>query len=238
MASGQSRTPGRSLSGTAYEALRHRIITCELAPGERLTERRTAAELGLGLSPVRDALTRLVQDGLLQVAPRKGYRVTPLTVKSVDDLFTAWVLIGPEIARLGVSRAGLEQGEALRRLFAEIDRALGTAPVHDGATRFIELANEAFDLLAIAADNDRMLEIFRSLAGEMSRLWTVILTADVEHEVLQVANAGWDSIIDEHDGERAAGNAHAFIRASHAAAMRVLRAWPSVRNSEVVPLRR
>jgi DNA-binding GntR family transcriptional regulator len=237
MTSGPTRTPGRSLSETAYDALRNRILACELGPGERLTERQTATDLGLGLSPVRDALTRLVQDGLVQVIPRKGYRVAPLTMKSVDDLFHAWVLIGPEIARLGVVRADAEQTAALRRLVAGADQALAMTPTRGRAARFIQLADEMFDLLAIATDNERLLEIYRSLAGEMSRVWTLILTADPEPEVLHAANAGWQPSIEDRDGEHAAQIARAFIQASHVAAMRVLQSWPSVRHSEVVPLR-
>lgn len=169
--------------------------------------------------------------------PRKGYRVTPLTVKSVDDLFHAWVLIGPEIARLGVTRADEEQATALRRLVADADRALTAAPAGDRAARFIELADEMFDLLAVATDNDRLLEIYRSLSGEMSRVWTLILTVAPDHEGLQAANAGWEPSIEERDGEHAARIARAFIQASHTAAMRALQNLPSIRHSEVVPLR-
>src|SRR4051812_15077038 len=85
-------------SDAAYRMLRKRILTCELCPGQWFTERRSAVELGLGLSPVRGALTRLVQDGLVQSVPAKGYRVTPLTLKSVKDLFTTWALLIPEMA--------------------------------------------------------------------------------------------------------------------------------------------
>ena len=114
MAIKQAATPGRPLSEAAYRTLRERVLTCKLSPGARLTERGTAAELGLGLSPVRHALTRLIQDGLVQVIPLKGYRVAPLTVRSVDDLFNVWLLLGPEIARLGVTQADPGQAAELR----------------------------------------------------------------------------------------------------------------------------
>src|ERR1700760_2220707 len=101
----QATTPGRTLSEAAYDTLRERVLTCKLSPGELITERRAAAELGFGLSPLRHALTRLIQDGLVEVVPAKGYRVAPLTVKSADDLFRVWLLVGPAIARLGVTQA-------------------------------------------------------------------------------------------------------------------------------------
>jgi DNA-binding GntR family transcriptional regulator len=232
----RARTSGRPLSDTAYQLLRDRILSCELAPGDRLTERGTAEALQLGLSPVRDALTRLAQDGLVQVLPRKGYRVTPLTLKSVDDLFLAWGLIGPEIARLGVARAGADDAARLLRLVTENRQVLDRAPGQSRAARFIELADELFDLLAVLSDNERMLAVYRSLTGEMSRVWTIILRADPAVDLAGVT-ADWQELIERRDEDRAADLARRFIRASHTSVMRVLASWPSVRESVVVPLR-
>lgn len=238
MAIKQVTPPGRPLSEMAYRTLRERVLTCELSPGERLTERRAAVELGLGLSPVRHALTRLTQDGLIQIIPPKGYRVAPLTVKSVDDLFNAWLLLGPVIARLGVTQASPDQVARLHRLIADADAALAQTPSRDGVAQFIVLADRTFDLLAIAAGNDRLLEVYRSLAGQMSRVWTLVLTTDPIQDELMSATADWRPVIDQQDGNGAAQLAREFIEASHAAALRVLRRSPSVGVSQVVPLRR
>lgn len=64
-------------SEDVYHVLRNRIMTCELVPGKWFTERRSAVEFGLGLPPVRDALTRLMRDGLVQAAAPNAYRITP-----------------------------------------------------------------------------------------------------------------------------------------------------------------
>jgi DNA-binding GntR family transcriptional regulator len=238
MAIKQVTPPGRPLCETAYRTLRERVLTCQLNPGDWLTERRTAAELGLGLSPVRHALTRLTQDGLIQVIPLKGYRVAPLTVKSVDDLFNVWLLLGPAIARLGVTQASPDQAAELRRLLADTNGALAQTPGRDGAAQFIVLGDRTFDLLAIAAGNERLLEAYRSLAGQMSRVWTLVLTLDSIQDVRMSATADWCPVIDQQDGDGAAQLARVFIEASHAAALRVLRCGPSVGVSQVVPLRR
>ena len=234
----QATVPEPSLSETAYRTLREHVLTCKLSPGERLTERGTAAELGLGLSPVRHALTRLVQDGLVQVLPVKGYRVSPLTAKSVNDLFTVWLVLGPAIARLGVSHAEPDQAAELIRVLAEGDHALAGGPSLESTARFISLANEAFDLLAIAAGNDRLLQAYRSLAGEMSRVWTLVLTVAPIHGELLAVTADWRPIVDQRDGEGAERLARVFIEASHAAALRVLQSWSADGARQVVQLRR
>src|SRR6201994_4723610 len=204
MAIKPATTPGRPMSETAYRMLRERVMTCKLTPGARLTERGTAAELGLGLSPVRHALTRLVQDGLGRLTPPEGHRGAPLPVRSVDDLFNVWLLLGPEIARLGVTQAAPEQAAELRRLATEGSRTLTQPPGMDNTAQFIALADSMFHLLAVAAGNDRLRESCLSPAGEMTRVWTLVLTADPVHDVLLAVTEDWRPAIDHRDGDRAA----------------------------------
>lgn len=227
---------GGASSTTAYHTLRDRILTCELGPGDRLTERQITAELGLGLFPVRDAMNRLVQDGLVQVRPRTGYRVAPLTMKAVDDLFGVWTLLGPEITRLGVTRAGAEQMDALRRLTAELDQVLGMAPAHDRIRQSLALADEMFHLLALASDNPRLLEVYRSLEDTMMRAWSVLLLAASDQGVLQTARISWQQAVDRRDGTLAAEVTRRFVETSRALAVRVLQK-PHEHRDVVVPLR-
>ena len=77
-----------SLADEAYAALRDRIVDCRLAPGLRVTEKQLAAELGVGHTPVRQALARLDNDGLVKTLPRRGYQITPLTIESVNELLS------------------------------------------------------------------------------------------------------------------------------------------------------
>src|SRR3712207_1225805 len=69
-----------------YDNLRLRILTLELAPGASLTESLVAKELDVSPTPVRDALGRLCQDGLVEVVNGRGYRVAPLTVPDIAEI--------------------------------------------------------------------------------------------------------------------------------------------------------
>lgn len=66
--------PRVSLGEAAYRRIQGDIISCRLAPGQRVTEKQLAADLGLGISQVRDALTRLSHEGLVRTLSRKGFR--------------------------------------------------------------------------------------------------------------------------------------------------------------------
>ena len=70
-----------NLKTLAYTAIRHKIITCEYAPGTFLNEERLTEELRLSRTPVRDALSRLEQEELIEIRPKRGIMVTPLVYR-------------------------------------------------------------------------------------------------------------------------------------------------------------
>ena len=71
--------PAVSLVDTAYEWIRRRILDNVWPPGHRALEQEVALELGMSRTPVREALVRLQNDGLVEVVPRHGMRVLPVS---------------------------------------------------------------------------------------------------------------------------------------------------------------
>ncbi len=84
-----------SLNNTAYQILLDRIVSCHYLPGHWLNEERLVSELGISRTPIHAALIRLQQEGLVQIMPKKGIHVAPITAKSVRDLFNLRDLIEP-----------------------------------------------------------------------------------------------------------------------------------------------
>jgi DNA-binding GntR family transcriptional regulator len=78
---------GRLLRETVYEQLRADMISCKLAPGTEIREAELAARFDMSKSPVRDALMRLEREGLVITLPRQGYRVAPVSLADVLDMF-------------------------------------------------------------------------------------------------------------------------------------------------------
>jgi DNA-binding GntR family transcriptional regulator len=75
------------MTQTAYTRLRTGTITCELAPGSEMSEMELAGRLGMSKTPIREALGRLDLEGFVETCPRRGYRVSPITMKDINDLF-------------------------------------------------------------------------------------------------------------------------------------------------------
>lgn len=89
---------------TARREIQRRIIHLEMSPGETFTEGDLASSLGMSKTPVREALNLLSADGYVAVAPRIGYRVAPVTLRDVQDLFELRELLEGEATALAARR--------------------------------------------------------------------------------------------------------------------------------------
>lgn len=107
---------GTNLTERVYDELRMRLLTRRHAPGSKLSLHTLADELGVSRSPVHQALTRLVSEGLLSVQPRRGYYVSPVTARGIAegyDVRLALELLAAERTVGRLSPAGLERFDEL-----------------------------------------------------------------------------------------------------------------------------
>lgn len=82
-----------------YDQLRHAIYTGRIKPGEKLVERRLAAEFETGRGPLRESLLRLIGEGLVHRSPRRASYVQELTVCNIRDIYVLRLAIEPTAAR-------------------------------------------------------------------------------------------------------------------------------------------
>jgi DNA-binding GntR family transcriptional regulator len=94
----------KPLATRAYEILHEKIITMELRPGHSIDEKETIESIGIGRTPVREALLRLASEDLLQFIPNKGFIVKPLTLQDVKAMFEALRVIENGAATIAVSK--------------------------------------------------------------------------------------------------------------------------------------
>src|SRR6202030_3722746 len=114
------RLPRQSLRDAAYEAIKHRIITCEFKPGECINEASVSALLGYGRTPVHQALDRLMLEEMVEVIPRKGVIVKPVILQDVMQMIDVRMINETQCARLAAARADDTDIEKLRNV---LDRA-------------------------------------------------------------------------------------------------------------------
>lgn len=116
-----------NVSDLVYSAVRDRILTGEIAPETPVRQDALAAQLGVSKIPLREALTRLEQDGLVSSLPNRGYVVRPLSASEAEEVFALRLRLEPEATAAGAACANPQQREAavaaLEALEAETDMA-------------------------------------------------------------------------------------------------------------------
>jgi DNA-binding GntR family transcriptional regulator len=110
-----------SLSEKAYHLIRDRIVSLRLAPGSMIDERALIAQLGLGRTPVREALRRLSDENLVEVFPRRGMFVAGVDVRDLAHISEARAELEGFAAGLAAVRATEEERRVCVELVAELD---------------------------------------------------------------------------------------------------------------------
>jgi DNA-binding GntR family transcriptional regulator len=117
----------QSLSDRAYFAIRELIVTLELSPGSIVSERGLQKTLGVGRTPVREALQRLEGESLIEVYPRRGIFVSNVNVLDLGVLSEVRIALEGFAARLAAERATAADKAATAELIADLEELSATA---------------------------------------------------------------------------------------------------------------
>jgi DNA-binding GntR family transcriptional regulator len=109
-----------SLADVAYLRLREEIIGVELPPGTLLREDALTRRLGVGRTPVREAVQRLHRDGFVTVIPRRGTLVSEINITDLAGIYEVRAHLESWAARLAAERAGAAEREEAQALLAEL----------------------------------------------------------------------------------------------------------------------
>lgn len=85
----------KSLKQQAYDEIKRKIVTCEYAPNTLLNEELLREELHVSRTPIRDALSRLEQKGLITILPKKGIMVSSLSINDINMVFEVRMMYEP-----------------------------------------------------------------------------------------------------------------------------------------------
>jgi DNA-binding GntR family transcriptional regulator len=131
-----------ALKDQVYRALKSAITSMDIysvGEGAKLDERRLAEDLGVSRTPIREALSRLEQEGLVETIPRKGAFVVRKTKAELLEMVYAWAALEGMAARLATQRASDDEIGRLRELFGTFDGPDGaTAQIDEYSDRNIQ----------------------------------------------------------------------------------------------------
>lgn len=159
----------RALGEQVYRSLREQIVGGRLRPGEKLSDLRLSAELHVSRTPVREALYRLAQEGVVQVLRRRGFAVARMTRRDVRELYE--IRLGLEI--LAVRLGGPQLGAvalATAQQAHDTMAALLLAGAEGGMAAFHKADWELHHALFVAAQNRRLLASREGLQAQLDVL--------------------------------------------------------------------
>jgi DNA-binding GntR family transcriptional regulator len=180
-----------SLSDAAYAELRRLIVTLELAPDSALDEDALQAQLGIGRTPIREALQRLQRDQLVHIVARRGVFVTAVDPSGLATLFETRAVVEPYAARLAAKR-GTEQH------WSDMAAVLNTAARRADPAKLLALDRACHEIMWDAAQNRYLTDTVKMLYTHSERVWHLYLrnvadmhaALDEHREVLDALQSG------------------------------------------------
>ncbi|MBN9428553.1 MAG: GntR family transcriptional regulator [Burkholderiales bacterium] len=190
------------LNVEAYEQLKHAIITLRFKPGEYLNAARVSELLGIGHTPVQQAINRLKLEGLVDILPRKGVIVKPVTLDEILNIIDVRLVNETYCARLAAARAD----EADIADLESILRDAQAAAARGDTDLQMVLDREFHGVLARASKNSVLGELMRGLHDRSLRFWFISLRSPEHHLLVHDEHAAILQAIKARDPE-AAGEA-------------------------------
>ena len=168
-----------TLKDHIYDVLRESILNVDIYEGDedlRLDERQLAQQLGVSRTPIREALARLAQDGLVEILPRKGVFIHRKSLDEILDMVVTWAALESMAAHIAASVASTSEIRALREFAERHSVTASSAELSEYSDANIKFHQAIFDmsgspLLKSTTDGlfAHMIAVRRRAMGENNR---------------------------------------------------------------------
>lgn len=174
-----------TITQQVYSRLKSQIHRRELPPGSRLVTTTIANEMGVSLTPVREALRSLEKDGLVENRPHRGAVVAGVSRRELEELFS----VRTPLEALAARTAAANRDADLKPLEEALTAARDAVAKHD-MNAWLEADLQFHRAIAVASDNRELLRIIESLRERLrrflhaSRFWSNVPDGADEHEAI------------------------------------------------------
>jgi DNA-binding GntR family transcriptional regulator len=159
--------PDQSLADAVVDRIRAAIRSGAYAPGDRLVERRLAREFGISHIPLREALARLTEEGLVVRPPRRGARVASLTPRMLEEVSSLRVVLEQFVIRRLKDRFTPDAHAELQGI---VDELMQAADRHD-LVRVHELDQQFHERLWELTDHTLLVELAAQMRSRTSHFY-------------------------------------------------------------------
>jgi len=149
---------------TVYETLKQRIILLDIRPGVAVNTSALANELGVSVTPVREALIRLESDGLIRRLPNSAPHVTEVHLQDLKNVLEVRLLLAEQIARLAAQRVTPSEIEAMKASLEQMSQSTDRRTL-------IQLDSVFHELINSATKNNALSKVAELMRNQVVRLW-------------------------------------------------------------------
>lgn len=179
-------TAAGNLTTRAYESLRRDILSGRIPPDAPLRIGSLASERAVSMSVIREALTRLSEQGLVVASPNQGFRVVPLSREDIIDLADLRITLGTDALRRSIERGAIEWEAAI----VSAHHVIASTPMFEEGSHFVRdewaAAHDRFhESLVAACGRPRLMGVLRTLndAASIYRSWSTEPTLEVGRDI-------------------------------------------------------
>jgi DNA-binding GntR family transcriptional regulator len=154
----------KSKKSLVYDALKQRIITQAMKPGEPINDGILSQELGISKTPIREAIQQLEREGFIENIPGKGNFVSHISIQDLRELFDIREMLECEAIKRAATKRDPQKLEAIRRGFE-----LSAEASQDDSARQFRAGEHIHIFIFESVGNQRLLEIYRRLHDHIAR---------------------------------------------------------------------
>lgn len=120
MISSNQYQKNHTLKEKAYRIIKAKIARCELAPGEVLNEKALIEEIGASRTPIREALSRIEQENLVRIIPKRGVFIQEITMTDISEIYQIREVLDPFITELATPNVPENELLKYQQLFSQV----------------------------------------------------------------------------------------------------------------------
>jgi DNA-binding GntR family transcriptional regulator len=212
------------LSKQAYQLIKTDIVTCKLAPGQLIGQAALTQDYQMGVTPVREALRQLVQEGFVQSVPRMGYIVSLITVQDIEEIYEMRMILEVAAVRMAATRGSMDQLKSL------LQSANFRYTFKDPAsyTEFLDQNAGFHHQIAIASGNQRLADSIAKTLDALNRVFHLGLDYRDSAEEMSMDHHALAQALMQRDPALAEKIVHGEITRSRERVLQALKRFPNI----------
>ena len=194
-------TQKTGLSDIAYDRIKAMILQNSLKAGQFVNESQLQEMLGLGRTPVREAILRLAGDDLVRIHPYKGIEISTISPKTIHDIFQLRLIIEPSVLQSSYEQLDEQTLLTFRKKFADYDK-FWSSPDITQALEIAQLDNDFHCYLVDVMENRYASQMMNSFVDKLTIIRSAVSSSSVTRlsvstqEHLQIIDAITEGKID------------------------------------------